>query len=91
MTKERQRIVIAGGGSTYTPSIVSMLIENVDRFPIESITLYDNFEERQRQVGEACAIIVKEKNPDVKFNFTTDPEEAFTDVDFVMEIGRAHV
>lgn len=84
MTKEKQRIVIAGGGSTYTPSIVTMLIENVDRFPIESITLYDNFEERQRQVGEACAIIVKEKNPDVKFNFTTDPEEAFTDVDFVM-------
>lgn len=84
MEKTKQRIVIAGGGSTYTAGIVTMLLENTDNFPIESIKLYDNNEERQRKVAEACAIIVREKNPDVKFSYTTDPEVAFSDIDFVM-------
>ncbi len=48
-------------GSTYTAGIVTMLIESVDKFPIESIKLYDNNDERQRKVAEACAIIVREK------------------------------
>ncbi|MGO0807282.1 family 4 glycosyl hydrolase [Clostridioides difficile] len=40
--------------------------------------LYDNNDERQRKVAEACAIIVREKNPEIKFSYTTNPEEAFT-------------
>ena len=28
-------IVIAGGGSTYTPGIVMMLMHSLDRFPID--------------------------------------------------------
>ena len=35
-------ICIAGGGSTYTPGIVMMLMESKDRFPIRQIKLYDN-------------------------------------------------
>lgn len=84
MERKKQRVVIAGGGSTYTAGIVTMLLENTERFPIESIKLYDNNEERQTKVAQACAIIAKEKNPDVKFSYTTDPVEAFTDIDFVM-------
>lgn len=77
-------ITIAGGGSTYTPGIVLMLMENMHRFPIKEIKLYDNNEERQKQLGEACAIMMKERHPEVNFTFTTDPEEAFTGIDFVM-------
>lgn len=84
MKRNKQRILIAGGGSTYTAGIVTMLIENTDQFPIASIKLYDNNEERQRKVAEACAIIVREKNPEIAFSYTTDPETAFSDVDFVM-------
>lgn len=84
MNRKKQRILIAGGGSTYTPGIVTMLLENKETFPISSITLYDDNEERQRQIAEACAIIVKEKNPDVSFAYATDPEVAFKNVDFVM-------
>ncbi len=84
MNREKQRIVIVGGGSTYTAGIVTMLLENMDLFPIESIKLYDNNEERQRKIAEACAIIVKELHPEVAFSYTTDPKTAFTNVDFAM-------
>jgi len=40
-------IVVAGGGSTFTPGIVLMLLENLDKFPIRQIKFYDNDAERQ--------------------------------------------
>ncbi|SDI65351.1 Family 4 glycosyl hydrolase [Dolosicoccus paucivorans] len=83
MLKE-QSILIAGGGSTFTPGIIMMLLDNLDKFPIRQIKFYDNDEERQRKIGEAMEILLKERAPEIKFLFTTDPETAFTDVDFVM-------
>ncbi len=77
-------IVIAGGGSTFTPGIVLMLLDNLEKFPIRKIKLYDNDEERQSVIAGACEIIIKEKAPEIEFLATTNPEAAFTDVDFVM-------
>lgn len=77
-------VMIAGGGSTFTPGIILMLLDNLDKFPIKEIKMYDNDEERQRKIGDACAIILKEKAPNIKFSYSTNPEEAFSNVDFVM-------
>lgn len=77
-------IVVAGGGSTFTPGIVLMLLDNLDKFPIRQIKFYDNDAERQEIIAKACDVIIKEKAPDINFVYTTDPEIAFTDVDFVM-------
>ena len=77
-------IVIAGGGSTYTPEIILMLLDNLDKLPLRSIKLYDNDEERQNKVAKACEIIVKEKDPSIEYLATTDPEAAYTDVDFCL-------
>jgi len=77
-------IVIAGGGSTYTPGIVMMLMDNLHRFPIRSLKLYDNDGERQETLAKAIEIVMKEIAPEVEFSYTTDPKEAFTDVDFCM-------
>ncbi len=77
-------IVIAGGGSTFTPGIVLMLLDNLDKFPIRQIKFYDNDPQRQKQIADACEIIIKEQAPDIEFLATTDPKTAFTDVDFVM-------
>jgi maltose-6'-phosphate glucosidase len=84
MMLEKQSVVIAGGGSTYTAGIVMMLIENQDKFPLRKLKFYDNDEERQNIVAKACEVIVKERAPEIEFLATTDPEEAFTDIDFVM-------
>ena len=77
-------IVIAGGGSTFTPGIVLMLLDNLDKFPIRKLKFYDNDADRQDKVAKACEIILKERAPEIEFAQTTDPEEAFTDIDFVM-------
>lgn len=77
-------ITIAGGGSTFTPGIILMLLDNLDKFPIRKIRFYDNDEKRQEVIAGACEIIIKEKAPEIDFYATTNPEEAFTDIDFVM-------
>lgn len=76
-------VVIAGGGSTFTPGFILRLINQQDKFPLRQIKFYDIDAERQKKIGDACAIIIKERAPQIKFSYTTDPEEAFTDVDFV--------
>lgn len=82
--KKKFSIVIAGGGSTYTPEIILMLLDNLDKLPLRAIKLYDNDEERQNKVAKACEIIVKEKDPTIEYLATTDPETAYTDVDFCL-------
>ncbi|WP_206744520.1 6-phospho-alpha-glucosidase [Salinivibrio sp. IB574] len=89
MMKKEFSVVIAGGGSTFTPGIVMMLLENQDRFPIRKLKFYDNFASRQETVAQACKILLQERAPQIEFSYTTDPEEAFTDVDFCMAHIRA--
>ncbi len=87
-------VVIAGGGSTYTPEIILMLLDNLDKLPLRAIKLYDNDEERQNKVAKACEIIVKEKDPSIEYLATTDPEQAYTDVDFCLahiRVGKLHM
>ncbi|PAE80997.1 6-phospho-alpha-glucosidase [Shouchella clausii] len=77
-------ITIAGGGSTFTPGIILMLLDYLDEFPIDTIKLYDNDGDRQKTIADACAILLKERAPEVRLLASTNPEEAFTNVDFVM-------
>lgn len=77
-------VVIAGGGSTFTPGIVMMMLDNLDRFPLKKLKLYDNDGDRQGILGEALEILLKEQAPEIEFSYTTDPETAFSDVDFCM-------
>ncbi|WP_027338991.1 6-phospho-alpha-glucosidase [Halonatronum saccharophilum] len=81
---EKFSIVISGGGSTFTPGIVLMLLDNLDKFPIRKLKFYDNDKERQDTIAQACEIILNEQAPEIEFLATVDPKEAFTDVDFVM-------
>ena len=56
-------VVIAGGGSTFTPGIVLMLLANRDRFPLRALKFYDNDGARQETIAEACKIILREQAP----------------------------
>ena len=81
---KKYSVVIAGGGSTYTPEIVCTLLAHLDRFPLRKIKLYDNDGERQDRLAEACRILVMEKDPEIEFLATVDPEAAYTDIDFCL-------
>ena len=84
MSKKSFAVTVAGGGSTFTPGIALMLLAERDRFPIHKIMFYDNDAERQEIVAKACEIYLKENAPDIEFGYTTDPETAFTGIDFVL-------
>ena len=84
MDDRKFSVLIAGGGSTYTPGIVLTLLEHIKKFPLRKLKFYDNDGERQKKIADACRILVKERAPEVEFEASTNPEEAFSDVDFVM-------
>ena len=84
MSKKSYAVTIAGGGSTFTPGIALMLLEEHDRFPVDKVIFYDNNAERQEIVAKACEIYFKENAPELEFSYTTDPVEAFTGIDFVL-------
>ena len=73
MSNKKYAVTVAGGGSTFTPGIALMLLEERDRFPIRKIMFYDNDAERQEIVAKACEIYLKENAPDIEFGYTTDP------------------
>lgn len=81
---KRFSITVAGGGSTFTPGIIMMLLDHQEEFPIRKLCLYDNDPERQEIIAKACGILLKERAPEIEYRYTTDPQNAFTDVDFVM-------
>ena len=65
---KKSSIVIAGGGSTFTPGIIMMLLEHQKRFPIRQIKFYDNDAARQEKIAEACAILLQERAPEIVFS-----------------------
>ena len=85
MTKKDNFIItVAGGGSTFTPGILLMLLDNLDNFNISEIRFFDNDEDRQYEIGEACSILMAEKAPQIKFLYSTDPKVAYDNTDFVL-------
>lgn len=81
---KKYSVLIVGGGSTYTPGMILMLLSQLDRFPLRKIKLYDNDGERQQVIAKACEVIINQVSPGIEFTASIDPEEAYTDIDFAM-------
>ena len=86
---KKYSVVIAGGGSTYTPEIIICLMRQLDRFPLRCIKLYDNDPERQDIIARACQILIRETDPSIEFIATDDPQTAYSDVDYCFAQIRA--
>lgn len=82
-------LCIAGGGSTYTAGIVNTLMENFERFPISEIRLYDIDEEKNHQSKLIIDYLVKKSDVDIRVIASSDPQEAFTNVDYIFSQIRA--
>lgn len=85
MAKKKYSITVAGGGSTFTPGIVLMLLDHMDRFPIRSIKFYDNDAERQETIPNTYLkyylfpdYVVETSNPEyTRANEVMDGREKF--------------
>jgi maltose-6'-phosphate glucosidase len=94
MIEKKYSIVIAGGGSTYTPAVIITLLNHYQRFPIRKIKLYDIDGDRQKKIADACQILIQERHPEIDFLATTNPAEAYTDIDFCfahIRVGGLHM
>ncbi|MFL2116425.1 maltose-6'-phosphate glucosidase [Marinilactibacillus psychrotolerans] len=81
---KKLKIVIAGGGSTYTPGIISALLSHIDRFPMEEIRLYDNDSKRNEDMQLIIEQLLKEQNhPEIKLIAEENPKAAFVGADFI--------
>lgn len=87
---KRYNVVIVGGGSTFTPGFLKSFCRCKNDFPIKKLILFDIDGERQSPVGEFGKILFEELYPEAEFGYTTDIQEAYTDMDFVfmqMRVG----
>ena len=86
---KRYSVVICGGGSTYTPDMIELLCLLQDSFPLRKVKLYDIDAERQKIVGKFGEVMFREYYEGLEFSYTTDPAEAFEDIDFALVQIRA--
>ena len=80
---EKKAVVIAGAGSTHTPGIIQSLLQKKRELPLRKLALYDIDEQRMNLVYDIMRQFIEQEAPDLDVVVTTDPETAFTDVDFV--------
>lgn len=86
---KKYSVVICGGGSTYTPDMLELLVMLQKPFPLKRVVLYDIDEQRQQVVGEFGKVLFKDYLPDVEFEYTLDKKTAFEGIDFAFVQIRA--
>jgi len=78
------KICVIGGGSVYTPELISGFIKYKEELPIRVITLMDINEERLQIVGGLAQRMVKAADMEVRVELTTNRQEAIADADYVI-------
>ncbi|TYR79776.1 hypothetical protein FZC66_11545 [Priestia megaterium] len=79
------KVVIIGGGSSYTPEIIEGFINRYHSFPVTELTLVDIPEGKEKlEIVAGLAIrMLQESNLPIKFSWTLDRREALQGADFV--------
>lgn len=79
------KLVIIGGGSSYTPEIMEGILKRHESFPVSEIVLVD-IEEGIEKVTIICALSIrmaKAAGKSIKISWTLDRKSALVDADFV--------
>lgn len=79
------KLVVVGGGSSYTPEIIEGIIRRHDTFPVTEIVLVDieAGKEKLEIVGELAARMVEKSNKPIKLSWTLNQKKALENADFV--------
>ncbi len=78
------RIAVVGGGSTYTPELVSGLSRERDRIDVTELVLHDIDPERREVVGGMAARMLARQEFDGTLEVTGDLDRALDGADFVL-------
>jgi 6-phospho-beta-glucosidase len=78
------KIAVVGGGSTYTPELVSGLSRERDRIDVRDLVLHDIDEERREVVGGLAARMLERQGYDGALEITDDLDRAVDGADFVL-------
>jgi 6-phospho-beta-glucosidase len=78
------KIAVIGGGSTYTPELVSGLSRERDRIGVEHLVLHDIDPERREVVGGLAARMLERQRFEGELLVTGDLDRALEGADFVL-------
>ncbi|MBU9710209.1 6-phospho-beta-glucosidase [Evansella tamaricis] len=85
MVSKKLKVVVIGGGSSYTPELIEGFIKNYPQLPVSELYLVDipEGEEKLRIVGELARRMLDEANVDIALHLTTNRRAAIEGADFV--------
>jgi 6-phospho-beta-glucosidase len=78
------KIAVIGGGSTYTPELVSGLSRERDRIDVRDLVLHDIDEQRREIVGGLAARMLDRQGYEGALTVTDDLDRALDGADFVL-------
>lgn len=79
-----EKLTILGGGSTYTPELLSGFIEHQDELTVERVSLYDIHSERLSIVGSFVRRMFQHAGLSGNIELTQDLSQAVEGADFVV-------
>lgn len=78
------KVCVIGGGSTYTPELLSGFLNCQDTFPLEELWLMDIDDSRLNQVGGFVKRIANIKNANFKIILTNNQQDAIRGASYVI-------
>jgi len=78
------KIAVIGGGSTYTPELVSGLLREREKIDVRELVLHDVDEERREVVGGLAERMLKRQGFEGRLEITDDLDRAVDGADFVL-------
>src|SRR5690625_22644 len=81
----RLKVVVVGGGSSYTPEIIEGLINRHEQFPVSNIVLVDieAGKEKLEIIGNLSARMIEKSGKPISISWTLDRKKALKNADFV--------
>src|SRR5699024_7743038 len=79
------KLVVVGGGSSYTPEIIEGVIQRHDSFPVSEIVLVDieDGKEKLEVIGNLAFRMIEKSGKPIKLSWTVDRKKALEHADFV--------
>jgi 6-phospho-beta-glucosidase len=77
------KVAVIGGGSTYTPELITGFLARMESFPVDELWLMDISQDRLDIVGRFAQRIVEARGAPFKVVLTTDQREAVRGASYV--------